>query len=111
MNFEFWIIGELSKIGHHFSNEIFFKLSLSKNVNNIKCAPKLVIFNEKKKEKDLDYESQILALFDGSPLIQNSIISFEAKICLILYPPFENSTTRIAIMKGSLNECIHKNKQ
>ena len=46
LNFEFWINGELSKIGHHFSN-------LSKNVNNKKCAPKLVFFNEKK-EKDSD---------------------------------------------------------
>ena len=27
---------------------------LSKNVNNKKCAPKLVFFNEKKIEKDLD---------------------------------------------------------
>ena len=27
---------------------------VSKNVNNKKCAPKLVFFNEKKIEKDLD---------------------------------------------------------
>ena len=27
---------------------------LSKNVNNKRCAPKLVFFNEKKVEKDLD---------------------------------------------------------
>ena len=27
---------------------------LSKNVNNKKCAPNLVFFNEKKIEKDLD---------------------------------------------------------
>jgi hypothetical protein len=33
----------------HFSNIIFFKLILSKNVNNKKCAPKLVFFNEKKR--------------------------------------------------------------
>ena len=39
LNLEFWIYGKLSKIGHHFS------------VNNKKCAPKLVFFNEKKKEK------------------------------------------------------------
>ena len=75
---------------------------LSKNVNNKKCAPKLVIFNEestlwqyglwsqkmsrtknvllnwyssmKKKLRKIRmiFESQILALFDSSPLIQNS---------------------------------------
>ena len=53
---------------------------LSKNVNNKKCAPKLVFFNEKKIEKDLtdfwtwkiDFESQILALSDTFPLIQFS---------------------------------------
>ena len=53
LNFEFWINGELSKIGHHLSNKFFFKLILSKNVNNKKCAPKLVFFNERK-EKDSD---------------------------------------------------------
>ena len=36
----------------HFSNIFFFKLILSKNVNNKKCAPKLVFFNEKKKDKE-----------------------------------------------------------
>jgi hypothetical protein len=30
------------------------KLMLSKSVSNQKCAPKLVFFNEKKIEKDLD---------------------------------------------------------
>jgi hypothetical protein len=30
------------------------KMILSKYVNNKKCAPKLVFFNEKKIEKDLD---------------------------------------------------------
>ena len=39
-NFQFWINGDLSKIGHHFSNENFIK--------------KLVFFNEKKIEKDSD---------------------------------------------------------
>ena len=54
LNFEFWINGELSKIVHHFSNEKFLKMILSKNVSNKKCAPKLVFFNEKKIEKDSD---------------------------------------------------------
>ena len=48
LNFEFWIDGELSKIGHHFSNKKIIKKKLSKNVNNKKCVPKLVFFNEKK---------------------------------------------------------------
>ena len=45
---------------------------LSKNVNNKKCAPKLIFFNEKKIEKDseiflkIDFKNQILALFDAS---------------------------------------------
>ena len=43
LNFEFWINGELSKIGHHFSNIFFLKLIVSKNVNNKKCAHKLVL--------------------------------------------------------------------
>ena len=30
------------------------KFKFSKNVNNKKCAPKLVFFNEKKIEKDSD---------------------------------------------------------
>ena len=49
---------------------------LSKNVNN-KCVPNLVFFNEKKLRKipmifdiEIDFESQILALFDTSPLHQ-----------------------------------------
>ena len=29
-------------------------MMLSKNVNNKKCAPKLILFNEKKIEKDSD---------------------------------------------------------
>ena len=52
LNFEFWINGELSKIGHHFSNKKNLKMILSKNVNNKKCAPKLVFFNEKKDSDD-----------------------------------------------------------
>ena len=48
LNFEFWINGELSKIGHHFSNEKNQVLILSKNVNNKKYAAKLVFFNDNK---------------------------------------------------------------
>ena len=44
LNLEFWINGELSEIGHHFSNKVIQKLILSKNVNIKKCDPKLVFF-------------------------------------------------------------------
>ena len=50
-NFDNWSNGELSNIGHHFSNKGIEKLIISKNVNNKKCAPKLVFFNEKKLRK------------------------------------------------------------
>jgi hypothetical protein len=54
LNFEFWINGELSKIGHHFSNKKIQKMILSKHINTKNCAPKLVFFNQKKIEKDSD---------------------------------------------------------
>jgi hypothetical protein len=43
-----------SKIWPNFCNKVVEKLMLSKSVNNKKCAPKLVFFNEKKIEKDSD---------------------------------------------------------
>ena len=43
-----------SKIWPNFSNKVVEKLMLSKSVNNKKCAPKLIFFNEKKIEKDSD---------------------------------------------------------
>ena len=45
LNFEFWINGELSKIGHHFSNKVIQKLTLSKNVNNKKMRKIQMIFD------------------------------------------------------------------
>ena len=56
-------------------------MKLSKNVNNKKCAPKLIFFNEKKIEKDSDnfWHRKLtlkvkrlgdFALFDTSPLTQ-----------------------------------------
>jgi hypothetical protein len=51
LNFEFWINGEVSKIGHHLSNKKIQNKILLKHVNNKKCAPKLVFFNEKKLRK------------------------------------------------------------
>ena len=53
MNFENWCNGELSKIGHNFSNNVILKKVLSKNINNKKCAPKFVFLNEKIIEKDI----------------------------------------------------------
>ena len=47
LNFENWSSGELSKIGHHFKNNVIYKLMLSKNVSNKKFATKLIFFNEK----------------------------------------------------------------
>ena len=34
---------------------------LSKNVNNKKCAPKLIFFNEKKIEKDSDNHNHLVS--------------------------------------------------
>ena len=48
MNFENWVNGEMSKIRRHFRNKSRSILILSKNVNNKKCAPKLIFFNKKK---------------------------------------------------------------
>ena len=48
-DFEIWCSGELSKIGHHFSNKVTQKLmSRIKNVHKKEYSPKLVFFNEKK---------------------------------------------------------------
>ena len=57
MNFENWVNGEVSKIRRDFRNKSCSILKLSKNVNNKKCAPKLIFFNEKKMRK-------ILIIFD-----------------------------------------------
>ena len=68
---------------------------LSKNVNNKKCAPKLIFFNEKKIEKDSDnfwYRKLTLkvkrlgdfALFDTSPLTQFSKFNNFLWVCWFL---------------------------
>ena len=51
LNFKKWSSGELSKIGHHFRKYSDLKIDVIRNVNNKKCAPKLVLFNEKKMRK------------------------------------------------------------
>ena len=48
MNFENSCSGELSKIGHNFSDKIILKLMSSRIVKNRKGAPKLVFSIEKK---------------------------------------------------------------
>ena len=87
---------------------------ISKDVNNNKCAPKLIFFNEKKKKNEKDsynfrHRKLIMKVefwhFLTPPhytTSQNSITSFEyvdfeANIFLIVYPPLENSTTRNTI--------------
>ena len=45
---------KLLKFENWCNGEVIQKLMLSKNVNNKKCAHKLIFFNEKK-EKDSDY--------------------------------------------------------
>ena len=52
MNFDNWSNGELSKIGHCFSNNVILKMMLSKDGNIKRWAPKLVNFNEKEIKKD-----------------------------------------------------------
>ena len=52
LNYEFYIDGKLSKIGHHCNKNMIHpkpKITITK-----KCAPKLGFFNEKKIEKVLD---------------------------------------------------------
>ena len=96
---------------------------LSKNVNNKKCAPKLIFFNEKKIEKDLDnfwYRKLTLnvkrlvdfALFDTSPLTQFSKFNNFLWLCWFLgknisnfAPPIWISTTRIAITSTNIFHC------
>ena len=98
--------GLMSKIGHHISNK----------VNNKKCAPKLIFFNEKKLRR-----IRIIFYIENwlwkpnlgtfwqlavNPKLKILKISFgyvdsNAKTFLILYPPFEKSTTRIAITRNN----------
>ena len=51
LNFENW---SSQKLGIIFENKMILKLMLSDNVNNKRCAPKLVFFNEKEIRKDSD---------------------------------------------------------
>ena len=50
LNFE--LMGRCQTLGIILENRVIKKLMLSKNVNNKKCAPELIFFNEKKTVKD-----------------------------------------------------------
>ena len=50
-------MGRCQKLGVILENKVIKKLWLSKNVNNKKCAPKLILFNEKKNEKVFDIDN------------------------------------------------------
>ena len=45
-NFENWSV--VSKIGHHFRKLIDLKIDVRKKFQKQKCAPKFVLFNDKK---------------------------------------------------------------
>ena len=83
------------KIRSHFRNKSCSILKLSKNVNNKKCAPKLIFFNEKKIEKDSDNfwcrkltlkvkRLGDFALFDTSPMTQFSKFNNFFWVCWFL---------------------------
>ena len=89
---------------------------LSKNDSNKKHTPKLVFFYEKSWERfgwfltqKIDFESQILALFDTAPSTQFSKFNhflwadwFLGKNILVFHPLLENSITRIPILNISV---------
>ena len=70
------------------------------------CAPKLLFFNEKKMRKirmSFDIEKSNFGIFwqlaiNPKLKIQSFPLILRQKLFLILYPPFENSTTGIAIV-------------
>jgi hypothetical protein len=72
------VLASWQKLEIILENKGIQKLMLSKKVNNKKCAPRFIFFNEKKIRKikmifDVEnwlWISKILALFDTSPLHQ-----------------------------------------
>ena len=65
-------VASCQKLGIILEKKVISKLMLSKNVNNKKCAPKLIFFNEKKNWEWFgrfltyknDFESQNFAVYD-----------------------------------------------
>ena len=113
LNCEFWINGELSNIGYHFSIIRWFKNWFYQKMS----IPKNVLLNwyssMKKKMGKIRMISDMtnwlwksnfgtfwqLAINPKLKIQQFplSMLIFWAKIILILYTPFENTTTRTAI--------------
>ena len=90
---------------------------LSKIVNNKKCAPKFVFFNDKKIRKIriiFDLENSDFGTFwhlSITPIhkvqwFHLTTVVFLSKTFLILYPSLENSTTGIAI-SPTLMQILH----
>ena len=60
-------------------NKVLKKLKFSKNANNKKCAPKMILFKGKKWERfgyfltwKIDVKSYNFAIFDDSEVVQSS---------------------------------------
>ena len=51
-------MGRCQKLDIILENKVIYKLMLSKNINNKKCAPKFVFFNEKKKSERFLHKNQ-----------------------------------------------------
>ena len=91
---------------------------LSKNVNNKKCAPKLIFFNEKKIEKDSDnfWNRKLtlkvrrlgdFALFDTSPLIQFSKFNNFLWVCWFLRKNLSNFVPPVWKLHNPYYHIIH----
>ena len=52
--FRIEIVPSHQKLGVILENKVVLKLKLSKNVNNKKCAPQMIFFNENKLERDFE---------------------------------------------------------
>ena len=94
---------------------------LSKNVNNKKCAPKLIFFNEKKIEKDSDnfwYRKLTLkvkrlgdfALFDTSPLTQFSKFNNFLWVCWFLGKNLSNFVPPVWKLHNLYCQTVHCGK-
>ena len=93
-------------------------MMLSKNVNNKRCAPKLIFFNEKKIEKDSDnfwYRKLTLkvkrlgdfALFDTSPLSQFSKFNNFLWVCLKTPQPYCHNVCQFYTKEHDYHKLMH----
>ena len=101
--------------------KVIEKLMLSKNVNNKKCAPKFIFFNEKKIEKDSDnfwYRKLTLkvgrlgdfALFDTSPLVQFSKFKNFLWVCWFLGKNLSNFVPPVWKLHNPYCHTVHIDK-